>query len=129
MQMKVTTKALASMLIMAALTISSSAGVSAAGPNSRTDRRQDKRFARMLGRHDRKMELRASVLGMTGDQLKEQLRVVPMSQLIRRHGFKSMKEFETALTGKLRDELHRRGWSDQKIDETIARRLERMTPH
>lgn len=128
MQMKVTTKALASMLIMAALTLSSSAGVSAS-PNSPTDRRQDKRFAKLIGSHDRKMGLRASVLGMTGDELKEQLRLIPMSQLIRRHGFKTMKEYETALTGKLRDELHRRGWSDQKIDETIARRLERMTPH
>ncbi|HET6622417.1 MAG TPA: hypothetical protein VFG56_00590, partial [Candidatus Saccharimonadales bacterium] len=79
--MKLTTKALASLLIMAALTVSSSAGVSAVGPNSPTDRRQDKRFAKLVRRHDRKMELRASVLGMTGDELKEQLRVVPMNQL------------------------------------------------
>ncbi|HET7630538.1 MAG TPA: hypothetical protein VFK03_04155 [Candidatus Saccharimonadales bacterium] len=124
--MKLTTKALASLLIMAALTVSSSAGVSAAGTSSPTDRRQDKRFAKLIRRHDRKMELRASVLGLSGDQLKEQLRSVPISRLIRKHGFRNMQEFQTALAGKLRDELHRRGWSDQKINETIAKRLDRM---
>lgn len=128
--MKVTTKALATVMLVTMLALTSATGVSATGTaHSQGDKREDRKLARLIKRHDRKMELRASVLGMTGDELKEQLRTKSFNSIIRQHGFRSMKAFQAALSGKTKDELRRRGWSDQKIEQFISKRMERLQKH
>lgn len=122
--MKVTTKALATVLIVAMLTVTSVSGVSAMG--SPSAKREDKKLAKLIKHHDRKMELRASVLGMTADELKDELKTKPFEQIVKRHGFRTMADFQVAITGKTKDELRRRGWSDQKIEEFISKRLDRL---
>jgi hypothetical protein len=71
------------------------------------------------------MELRAGVLGMTPDELKAQLKIKSFSQILKEHGFSTRQAYHTALFGKLKDELKRRGWDDRKIQDFLSKRLER----
>lgn len=124
--MKVTTKALTTVLVIAMLTVTTATGVSAFEGVSPEPKRDDKRLARVVKHHDRKMELRASVLGMTADELKEELKTRSFRQILKQHGFRSEAAFQTALAGKTKDELRRRGWSDQKIEQFINKRIDRL---
>lgn len=124
--MKVTTKALATILIVAMLSLGNVTATSAVRPSSTTDKEGDRRLARIIKRHDRKLELRASVIGISTDQLKEELRTRDFEHVVKRYGFRSMRSFEAALTGKLKDELRRRGWSDHKINQVLSKRLDRL---
>lgn len=124
--MKIATKALASILLIAMLSLSTVNLAGAVG-ESGTSKSNERKLERIYKRHDRKMELRAAVLGMSADELKEQLKMKSFDTILNQHGFKSRQAFNTALTGKLKDELHKRGWSDEKLEKLMQKRLERLS--
>lgn len=123
--MKIATKTLATLMLVVMLTVSSTSLALAAPTEEKTAQRADKKLQRIYRHHDRKMELRASVLGMTADQLREELKVKSLDSILKQHGFKDRQSFHTALAGKLKDELRHRGWSDQKIDKLLQKKLEK----
>ncbi len=121
--MKIATKTLVSLLIITALTISSSSFASATNGNGM---RRESRIERITRKHDRKLELTADILGISNKQLKEELKVSSFDQVLKKHGFKTREDFRTALSGKIKDELKKRGWSDEKIQKVVDHRLARM---
>lgn len=121
--MKIATKTLVSLLIITALTISSSSFASA---TSGSGMRRESRIERITRKHDRKLELTADILGIANEQLKEELKVSSFDQVLKKHGFKTREDFRTALSGKIKDELKKRGWSDEKIQKTVDHRLARL---
>ena len=123
--MKIATKALASIMIIAILSLSA-VNFAGAAPESNLARNSERKLERIIRRHDRKMELRASVLGMTADQLKDQLKTKPFDTVLKQRGFKDREAFNIALAGKLKDELRKRGWSDDKIEKIMQKKLERF---
>jgi hypothetical protein len=123
--MKIATRALTTMLIIAMLTISTATATAMTG-ESKPLHNGDKKLERIYRHHDRKFELRASVLGMTSTELREELRTKPFDTIIKKHGFKNRQSFYTAVSGKVKDELKRRGWSDQKIDKFMQKKLDRL---
>ena len=127
--MKIATKTLTSLLIITIMTLStaSMAGASSVSNSGGNDPKRESRFQRLTQRHDRKMELRASVLEITPEALKEELKTANFDQVLKRHGFKTREAFGVAVTGKLKDELHKRGWSDDKIQKVVEKRLNRLS--
>ena len=123
--MKIATKSLAVLLIVTMLTLSS-ASPAVAKPSRSSALRNINKLQRLQHRHDRKLELRASVLGISPDELKQELKTYDFDQVLKRHGFKTRLAFQKALVGKLKDELKRRGWNDQKIDKFLQKRLHRL---
>jgi len=123
--MKIATKALATLLIVAMLSLSTMTA-SAMTNESDTKQRGDRKLERIYKHHDRKMDLRASVLGMSGPELREKLRDKSFDTIIRQHGFKDRTSYHTAVIGKVKDELKRRGWSDQKIEKFLQKRIDRL---
>jgi len=126
--MKIATKALASIMIIAMLSLSA-VNFAGAVPESKLVKTNERKFDRIIKRHDRKMELRASVLGISPDELKEQLKSKSFDQILKSYGFKDRESFRIAMTGKLKDELKKRGWSDEKIETILKKRLERLEDH
>ena len=122
--MKIATKALASIMIIAMLSLSA-VNLAGAVSESSITKSSERKLERIIKHHDRKMQLRASVLGLSVDELKEELKIKSFDTVLRQHGFKTREAYRTALTGKLKDELRKRGWSDEKISETMQKRLER----
>lgn len=123
--MKIASKALVTIMLTAMLALSATgiSSVSAAEPTAKTN---DKKLSRLYRKHDRKMELRAATLGMSTDELKSELDHKTWTQILKSHGFKSEEAFQVAMVGKTKDELKRRGWSDEKISEFIDKRLQRL---
>lgn len=124
--MKIATKTLATVMLVVMLTISSTSLALAAPQEDKTAQRGERKLERVYRRHDRKMELRASVLGVSADELREELKSRTFDGVIKQHGFKDRQSFHTALIGKLKDELKRRGWSDQKISKLLEKRIARL---
>ena len=120
--MKLATKTLASLLIVTLLTVSSTTIVSAAS----STRQRESRLEKVTQRHDRKLELRAAVLGVEPQILKEELRSSSIDIVAKKHGFKTRTDFNTALIGKIKDELKNRGWSSEKIQKVVDKRLNRI---
>jgi hypothetical protein len=120
--MKIATKTLATLLIATVLTISVHTGV-AATPNFE---KKETKLEKLQQHHDRKLELRASVLSMTADELREELKTKNFTQVIKKRGFKNHEAFHVALAGKMKEELQRRGWSEQKIDALVQKRIARL---
>ncbi len=116
--MKLTTKAIASLLLVTAAALVPHVGRKPQDKQSQLDR--------SLQRHDRKGELRAAILGMSPLEFRELNKKQSFEEIIRQHGFKNEASFRLALFGKLRDELLHRGWSRQKIDRHMHERNERM---
>ena len=86
-----------------------------------------KKLERIYQHHDRKHELRASVLGISAEELRTQLKEKSLDTIVKKHGFKNRLSFYTAVTGKLKYELHRRGWSERKIETFAQKRLARLS--
>ena len=123
--MNITTKTLATIMLVAMLTLSAS-GVSAMTPNTNINKqRETKQLERLYKHHDRKMELRASVLGISADELRVKLKDQTFDQVIKKAGFKNQASFRIALVGKMKDELRKRGWDDQKLQNFVQKRLNR----
>jgi hypothetical protein len=95
-------------------------------PDSSTKQRGERKLERVYRHYDRNLELRASVLGMTSEELRKALEVKTFDTLIHQRGFKDRQSFHVALTGKVKDELHKRGWSDQKINKFLQKRMQRL---
>lgn len=121
--MKIATKTLTSLLIITVLTLSSSTLVNA---TSSTGSKIEHRIERITKRHDRKMELHASVLGVTPAELKEELKTGTLDQVLKKHGFKNREDFRLAAAGKLKDELKKRGWSDEKIQKLLDKKISKL---
>ena len=124
---KVATNTLATLVLVGMMSLGSM-NVSALATKSTVSYKQQlKRLERVYQHHDRKHELRASVLGISAEELREQLKAKPLEVIVKKHGFKNRLAFYTAVTGKLKDELRRRGWSERKIEEHIQKRLARLS--
>lgn len=124
---KVATNTLATLVLIGMMSLTSM-NVSALSNNQNSAAKLHlKRLERVYQHHDRKHELRASVLGISSEELRIQLKAKPLDTIIKKHGFKNKLSFYTAVTGKLKDELRRRGWSERKIEEHIQKRLARLS--
>lgn len=124
---KVTTNTLATLVLVGMISLAS---VNVAALNQKTAttyKQQLKRLERVYQHHDRKHELRASVLGISAEELRSQLKAKSLDTIVKKHGFKSRLSFYTAVTGKLKDELRRRGWSERKIEEYVQKRVARLS--
>jgi broad-specificity NMP kinase len=124
---KVATNTLATLVLIGIMSLSSVNVSSLTKGAASVDKQQLKRLERVYQHHDRKHELRASVLGISAEELREQLKVKPLDTIVKKHGFKNKLSFYTAVTGKLKDELRRRGWSERKIEEHVQKRLARLS--
>ena len=124
---KVATNTLATLVLISVMSLSSINVSAMASSGVAEDKQHLKRLERMYQHHDRKHELRASVLGISAEELREQLKVKPLDTIVKKHGFKNRLSFYTAVTGKLKDELRRRGWSERKLEEHIQKRLARLS--
>ena len=123
--MKIATNALVTLLIVTLLTFSVPI-VNTSGTSHPPNDRSGKRLGKVLNRHDKKMEIRASVLGISADELKQELQTKPFDSVIKHYGFKNIDAFQKALVGKLKDELKHRGWTDRKINQYLAKRVDRL---
>ena len=127
--MSIATKTLATIMLVAMLTLSTvSAG--AVSPSERRNEivsgdRETRQLERLYKRHDRKFEIRSSVLGMQPTELRDKLKTQRFETIIKKAGFKDEKSFHVALVGKLKDELRNRGWDDGRIKIFIDKRLNR----
>jgi hypothetical protein len=122
--MKIATKTLTSLLIITIISLSATT-MAAAASNTGGQKAQS-RIERITRHHDRKMELQASVLGVTPNQLKEELKTSTFDQVLKKHGFKTREDFRVAIAGKLKDELKKRGWSDEKIQKLLDKKLAKL---
>lgn len=124
---KVATNTLATLVLISVMSLSSINVSAMANRGAVEDKQHLKRLERLYQHHDRKHELRASVLGISAEELREQLKVKSLDTIVKKHGFKNKLSFYTAVTGKLKDELRRRGWSERKLEEHIQKRLARLS--
>lgn len=118
--MKLTTKSLLSSLVAAIINSVPSA-------YHTVSRRVAERYERILEKHDRKGELRAAVLGLDPVEFRKQERKHSLEAIVRTYGFVDEHAFYRALMGKIRDELHHRGWTSKRIqsfEESSLRRIE-----
>lgn len=124
--MKLSTKTVASLLLVTA--VAAVPGVSEKIPRlgRAGAKRRISQFDRLLQRHDRKAELRAEVLGMESLSLRAQLKRMTLEEIARQRGFRSVREFRIALFGRLKNELHYRGWSLKRIEQYMLRRGARL---
>lgn len=124
---KIATNTLATLVLIGMMSLTN-VQVSALSQQKSLDKQQLKRLERVYQHHDRKHELRASILGISAEELREQLKKKSLDTIVKKHGFKDRLSFYTAMTGKLKDELRHRGWSERKIEELVQKRLARLTP-
>ncbi len=84
--------------------------------------RQIRKIERVLRRHDRKGDLRASILGIDAAEYREQQRHYSLEELVKKYGFEDIIAYFKTLYCKLRHELRCRGWSMKRIQrlEMIA---------
>ena len=120
--MRIATKTVASLLIVTAVA-AAVPGISRV-PGSK--RRQESQFDRLLQRHDRKGELRAGVLGIDAPTFRSLQKQMEFEDIIRRHGFKDVRAYRLALLGRLKNELHHRGWTAKKIERYMTARSGRV---
>lgn len=120
--MRISTKTLASLLILTAV----SAARPRLGSKEKVQAKRQAQFDRILQRHDRKGELRAEVLGMHPLELRDIQKRVSFAEIARRKGFLDERAFRTALYGKLKNELHNRGWTTRRIEQYVIARSGRL---
>ena len=124
---KITSNTLATLMLIGVISLTS-VNVSALSAVKTEQKLHLKRLERVYQRHDRKHELRASVLGISPEELRAQLKERTLSNIVKKYGFKSELNFYTAVTGKLKSELKRRGWSERRLEEYVQKRLARLSP-
>lgn len=120
--MRISTKTVASLLLVTAVA-AAIPGMSRI-PVSR--RRQESQFDRLLQRHDRKGEIRADILGIEPHAFRALQKKLPFEDIARRYGFKNDRMFRLALLGRLKNELHQRGWTAKKIEQYMIARSGRL---
>ena len=124
---KLTTNTLATVMLISVMSLASLNVSAVQAKDSSTQKSHLKRLERVYQHHDRKHELRASVLGISAEELREQLKRRSLDTVVKKYGFRNRQSFYVAVTGKLKDELHRRGWSERKIEEYVQKRLARLS--
>lgn len=124
--MKIATNTLATLVLIGIISLSP-VNVVALGATTKDDKMNMKRLERLYQRHDRKLELRASVLGISPSELREQLKEKSLDSVVKKHGFRDRAAYYVALTGKLKDELRKRGWSERKLEVLVQKRLARLS--
>lgn len=124
--MKVATNTLATLVLIGIISLSS-VNMAALDATARHDKANIKRLERLYQRHDRKLEIRASVLGISPAELREQLKAKSLDVVVKRYGFRDRAAYYIALTGKLKDELRKRGWSERKFEVLVQKRLARLS--
>lgn len=122
--MKISTKTLASLLLVTAVA-AAVPGISSKLPPGK--KRRESQFDRLLQRHDRKGELRAEILGIDPRTFRNLRGRMPFDEITKRHGFKDARAFRLALLGKLKNELRHRGWSAQRIERFVVSRSMRVS--
>jgi DNA-binding HxlR family transcriptional regulator len=125
--MKVATNTLATLVLIGIISLSSVNMAALDAAAARGDKANIKRLERLYQRHDRKLELRASLLGITPAELREQLKTKSLDVVVKRYGFRDRAAYYIALTGKLKDELRKRGWSERKFEVLVQKRLARLS--
>jgi hypothetical protein len=121
--MRISTKTLASLLLVTAV-MAAAPGI---GKNPKKQRRQETQFDRILQHHDRKAELRAEILGIDPLVFRDMQKRMTFSEIARRSGFASERAFRLALLGKLKNELHHRGWTARRIERFVVARSGRLS--
>lgn len=106
--MKLSTKALASSLIAAAIN-------ALPGRKRPVAQREAARYERILQKHDRKGELRASVLGVTPQEFKRLQKAHSLGEIVHQFGFQDEQSFYIAVVGRIKAELRQRGWNNQRL--------------
>ena len=120
--MRMSTKTLTSLLLVSAVA-AAIPGISRI-PGSK--RRQESQFDRLLQRHDRKGELRSEILGIDPLAFRDIQKRLTFDEIARSRGFPTRRAFRIALLGKLKAELHQRGWTDSKIKRYMTLRSGRL---
>jgi hypothetical protein len=120
--MRISTKTLASLLLVTAVA-TAVPGISRLPGRKR---RQESQFDRLLQRHDRKGELRSEILGIDPLVFRDMQKRMSFNAIARRSGFISVRAFRLALFGKLKNELHHRGWTSQRIERFVVARSGRL---
>lgn len=120
--MRMSTKTVASLLLVTAVA-AAVPGVSRI-PGSR--RRRESQFDRILQRHDRKGDLRADVLGISVPAFRSLQRHYLFEEIAKQRGFSTVRAFRIALLGRLKNELHQRGWTEHKIKQYMTTRSGRL---
>jgi hypothetical protein len=121
--MRISTKTLASLLIVTAVA-AAVPGISKLPP---ARKRHASQFDRLLQRHDRKGELRAEILGLDPLVFRDMQKRATFTEIAHRRGFKTDRAFRLALFGKLRAELHQRGWTLKRINHYVIARSGRVS--
>ena len=122
--MKISTKTVATLLLVTAVA-AAVPGISEKLPGAKR-RRRESQFDRLLQRHDRKGELRAEVLGIERRTFRELQKRLTMEAIAKQRGFKGVRDFRVALMGRLKNELHQRGWSSGRIEQYVLTRSTRV---
>lgn len=120
--MKLSTKTVASLLVVTA----AAAAVPGLSQIAIPKKRRESQFDRLLATHDRKCEIRAEILGISPHEFRQLRRNMTLDQVIQFCGFYNKRDFRVALLGYLRNELLQRGWSRERIDSYILTRAPRM---
>lgn len=120
--MRISTKTLATLLVVTAV----AAAVPGISRIPGSKRRQQSQFDRLLQRHDRKAELRADVLGLKPLEFRSLQKKLSFDEIAAQRGFVSKRAFRIALLGKLKSELHNRGWTSRRIEQYMISRSGRL---
>lgn len=120
--MRISTKTLASLLLVTAV----AAAVPGMSRRPGSAHRRESQFDRLLQRHDRKGELRAEVLGIDPYKFRLLQKRLSFEDIARQHGFADSRAFRLALLGKLKNELHQRGWTARRIEQYMVTRSGRL---
>lgn len=120
--MKLSTKTIASLLVVTAV----AAVVPGLSQIAIPKKRRESQFDKLLSAHDRKGELRAEILGLAPHEFKQLSKQMSFEDVIRTCGLYNKRDFRIALLGYLRNELLSRGWSRTRIDTYILARAPRM---
>jgi len=120
--MRISTKTLASLLLVTAV----AAAVPGMSKMPGSKHRRESQFDRLLQRHDRKGELRADILGIDPYTFRALQKKSSFEEIARRHGFSGARDFRLALLGKLKNELRQRGWSASRIEKYMVARSGRI---
>lgn len=121
--MRISTKTLASLLLVTAV----AAAVPGISQLRTGKRRRESQFDRILQRHDRKGDIRAEILGIDPLAFRDLQKKFSFNEIIKRYGFPHPRAFRLALLGKLKNELHQRGWTSRKIDQYMVSRRDRLS--
>lgn len=120
--MKLSTKTVAQLMVVTAV----AAAVPGLSQIAIPRKRRESQFDKLLSAHDRKGELRATILGLSPHEFKQMSRTMKFEAIIQGCGFYSKRDFRIALLGYLRNELLSRGWSRARIDSYMLTRAPRL---